>query len=399
MRSDEPETLRIKDFSVHNRSIRALSPSGYGTPYDRFVELDGVPIVGAGQSSIDLETVVVAPWDRKGASGCLIDAGFQITNPSLSQFLDGYVLELPTRGFTKSENGIFEEVFYVVCGTGRTEFTWTDGVVEEVRWRPGALFSVPPNCTRRHRADDGVHARLLGVHSLPGMINLFRDQDFIFSNQASFAATSTSRQWNLDTSSIEFAAISSGATVVQLDQVSDVERLSLVSWNERGYGSTNRMFQFGENGLVAHVSEVPVGMYKKAHHHEGQGGVGGFILSPRGRGYTLSWDTSSPKFAEAEDCAKVEWRRNVLFHYDTDWFHQHFNTGSEPSRYLAIYAGSSKYPGLGYFRGREGVSVDLEDGGRQVSFEMESNEVFSLFEDALSRTGVQILDPEIWRRT
>jgi len=64
------------------------------------------------------------------------------------------------------------------------------------------------------------------------------------------------------------------------------------------------------------------------------------------------------------------------------WWHQHFNTGPTPSRYLAF-----KYEGVAV-RNSQGVPkswISSRIGGDQIDYADESDEVRSMFTDALSK--------------
>jgi hypothetical protein len=69
-----------------------------------------------------------------------------------------------------------------------------------------------------------------------------------------------------------------------------------------------------------------------------------------------------------------------------DWFHQHFNTGDRPARYLAL-----KFSGRRYFISPEFVpdtaDVDVKLGGRQIEYEDEDTAIHVTFERELVANG------------
>src|SRR5438094_447961 len=49
--------------------------------------------------------------------------------------------------------------------------------------------------------------------------------------------------------------------------IPDVRSLPLFSWEKRGAGGSNIMIELAQNSMGAHISQFPVGTYKKAHRH------------------------------------------------------------------------------------------------------------------------------------
>lgn len=367
------------------------------TPYDRFVLEEGIPVLTEIEQVRDLEKAgPLAPWKRKGGLGAYVDEKFGIVNPSRSQIVDGYICEIPPRSELRAEKYLYEEVIYVVGGKGATTVWVEGGKKHTFEWQAGSVFGIPLNAYHQHFNASAAPARFFGVTLAPGMINLFHNTDFVFANPFRFTDRFADEEDFFDPEKgTVFNAMSTGAKVWECNLVSDVRNMELWPWKERGAGGGNRMFQFRGNSLIAHVSEVPQGTYKKAHYHEGQGGLGGFILIPKGEGYTLNWH-GSIKWSEASEKQKVDWSGNQLFLYETDWFHQHFNTADDPSRYLAIYPGSSKYPGFGYYQDRARISIDTSRGGRQVSYEDEDPAIMRMFTEDLARHGRKPVDPALW---
>ena len=88
---------------------------------------------------------------------------------------------------------------------------------------------------------------------------------------------------------------------------------------------------------------------------------------------------------EGEEPRHYPWEVGTLIVPPNMWFHQHFNTGSAPARYLAF-----KYEGVA-FRNAQGVPkawISRRIGGDQIDYADESQEVRTRFADALSGHGI-----------
>jgi hypothetical protein len=71
-----------------------------------------------------------------------------------------------------------------------------------------------------------------------------------------------------------------------------------------------------------------------------------------------------------------------------NWFHQHFNTGAEPARYLALKFGGRRYhPNQQW--GGDRADVSLKQGGHQLEYEDENPEVHARFEAELRSHGAE----------
>jgi hypothetical protein len=81
------------------------------------------------------------------------------------------------------------------------------------------------------------------------------------------------------------------------------------------------------------------------------------------------------------------------------WFHQHFNAGSEPARYLALRWGSDKY-GVHAVRMSHGsrASESVEEGGDQIEYPNEDPKIMQIFLEELAKHGAQPQEPvDSWR--
>src|SRR3977135_1360032 len=142
--------------------------------YEQFIETEGVPIHTA-VGVDDLRTAKVAPWARLDAKGAYIRLlGAEDTD-------NGYLLELDPGRSSAPEKHLFEEYFFVLTGRGTCE-VWTEGETpQSFEWQEGSLFSVPLNTLHRlHNGSGSLPARLLAVTTMPIMMNLIHNTEFIF---------------------------------------------------------------------------------------------------------------------------------------------------------------------------------------------------------------------------
>jgi hypothetical protein len=107
----------------------------------------------------------------------------------------------------------------------------------------------------------------------------------------------------------------------------------LVASPNRGNRSANIQFVLGESTIRTHISEVGVGDYKKAHVHE----AGAHIIQLTGDGYSLYW-------YDTDDFRRVDWKFGLLHSPANGEWHQHFNVGDVPGRYLPCSYGNFRYP-------------------------------------------------------
>ena len=91
------------------------------------------------------------------------------------------------------------------------------------------------------------------------------------------------------------------------------------------------MLEMANGSMAAHISEFPIGTYKKAHRH----GPGFNVIIIKGKGFSLFW-------REGEEPKRYDWQDGSVFTPPAMMWHQHFNTGATGARYLPPrLAGSS----------------------------------------------------------
>lgn len=322
----------------------------------------GIPVVG-GYHIEDLKEVEVQPWDWKGARGAFLDLeGTEDTN-------DSYILELPPGGHSNPMKHVYEEMVHVLAGRGSTQI-WQEGrdpVTFE--WSTGSLFAIPLNAKYQHFNGSGQQAaRFISVTSAPLVINLYHNLDFVFDCPFAFLD-----RFGGDADYFNGEGRALQNRIWDTNFIADVRTLPLMEWDARGEGSTNRMIELADSSMAAHVSEFEVGKYKKAHRH----GPGAHVIIIEGEGFSLMWP-------EGEEPQKFDWRPGSVIVPPNQWFHQHFNTGKTPAKYLALRWNSKKYMVFKQYA----VDVSKDKGGSQIESADEDPKIRRLFEDELAKNGV-----------
>lgn len=329
----------------------------------------------------DLLTADVAPWPRLGVSGALVHL------EGRGDFVDCQLIELPPGGQADPQRHLYEEVVYVLAGRGSTTVE-SSGRRDSFEWGTGSLFALPPNVTYRHFNTSGREsARLAAVTSLPLMLKAFHDDAFVFANEFDFSdRLGPASRYRGEG---QFVPVRPGRHQWVTNFVPDLRTFELQAWDNRGVGSSNIKFVLADGTMHAHMSELAVGTYKKAHRH----GPDFHIFPVTGHGYSLFWREGDADFT------RIAWRHGWVYAPPDRVFHQHFNTAPAASRYLAVAYGSIRYPFTSDKRELfGGGDRKLSEGGRQIDYEDEDPRIGQMFRDELVRSGIPP-DPrleEIW---
>lgn len=338
---------------------------GFRSAYEQFLEQEGIPVL-KGFFVEDIWKIELAPWKRMGGVGTYLNLeGGEGIN-------DAYICEIPPGKSLKPQCHMFEELIFVISGHGATTVWREGGRKQTFEWQEGSLFSPPLNTWYQHFNGQGDRpVRLLGMTNAPTVMNLFHNLDFVFNCDYAF----TDRYRSED----DYFSSKGKAIAEKLwdsNFIRDVRSFELKDSRERGANGRGILLEIANNLMSAHISEFPVGTYKKAHRH----GPGAHVLILRGEGYSLLWP-------EGEEPRRYDWREGSIFVPPEMWFHQHFNLGREPARYLALKPFSSrKFPGLSK---QFGPSESVKAGGGQIEYEDEDPEIRRTFERESSKRGVQ----------
>jgi mannose-6-phosphate isomerase-like protein (cupin superfamily) len=358
-------------------------------PYLEWVKGEGVPVIE--DFGVHLPEVATAPWPRYGVNGAAVHL------KGRGDFVSMFVLELAPGTGTAPQRHLYEEVVYVLSGRGSTTIDRGDGRTHSFEWGPRSLFALPLNSAYRHFNGSGsAPARLAITTNLPAVLNMFHNEAFVFANP--FRFDERLGKPNHFSGQGRFIPVRPGQHMWETNFIPDLGAIELKSWDERGKGSKNLMFILADGTMHAHLSEMQVGSYKKAHRH----GPDFHVMCVRGEGYSLLWYEGDPDFR------KVPWRYGTVFAPPDRMFHQHFNTGAHPARYLATAFGSLRYPfteskrraligtsqGQGSGEGQGAVATSVKLGGDQIEFEDQSPRIHALYLEETRKSEVGVpMDP------
>lgn len=352
------------------------SPYFLRDPYREFLRSEGIPVVEA--YSVDCLELPLEPWERVGGLGAYVDL------TGRGDFTSAFVVEIPARGQLNPEQHVFDKVYYVFKGRGSTTIELPNGKKHSFEWGPGSMFGIPINVKHQLFNGSGSEpARLAACTNMPIYLNLTHNLKFIFENPFVFEDRlgDSDRYFRGEG---EFRPVRPGRHQWETNFVPDIRGFELPEWKERGAGGRNIMYTLADSPMHVHLSEFPVGTYKKGHYH----GAGAHIFIVSGQGYSLLWQHGE----DPVNTVRVDWKVGSLYAPpDGPTYHQHFNTAGAPSRYLVMVGvNGSRYPVLESRRRDDEirrVDKSLKDGGRQIEYADEDPRILELFESELAKHG------------
>lgn len=358
------------------------------TSYEEWMKGEGIPIY-EDWGIEDVKDLERKPWARTGGKGAFI-----FLKGSKEYGVSGmYVAEVPPGQSLNPEKHLYEELIYILKGQGATEI-WQEGQSKRsFEWGAGSFFAPPLNTWHRLYNVSREPVLFLAMTTAPIVLDLFHNVDFVFGD--SFAFT--------DRYNSEESYFRVGQPVEQNlrglnhqvwdtnfipDLTTDLARygLSQAKSPSKAEGGISFGFEMSENVLTGHVGDWPVGVYHKAHYH----GPGAVLLGLRSSGYVLLWPKELGihpyRNGHGDQVIKLDWREGSVYSPGDGWFHQHFNTGREPARHIALRTGGAKYR-VGVHR-YVGVVESIKEGGTMIKYEDEDPQIRRDFEAALREAGV-----------
>jgi hypothetical protein len=344
--------------------------------YDDWMESQDVPIY-RGYYIADLRTIELAHWKL-----CDCNAGFiqltgqeGVTSTRVIEVRPGETLTV--RGFA------FDEIAYSLNGYGLTAHVMPDGAKRVFEWQPTSMFLMPRRQPYQLTNADGTKpARLMFFNYLPMAMSTVPDPEFYFDNPL-LSGGSVQKDFYAEARMVKPNEVGQGAYLGKRVYWYGSFFPSMRTWDKmasnahRGAGGTSVYCQFPDTELSAHMSEFASGTYKKAHRH----GPGRAIVIPKGEGYSIMWE-------EGKEKVIIPWHEGSLFVPPDRWFHQHFNIGREPARYLAMH------PPMQFHGHAEKVLDRAKD---QIEYVDEDPAIRERFESELDKRGLKsLIEPRLY---
>lgn len=340
--------------------------------YDEWMEAQGIPVY-RGYYIEDLRTLALGWWDQRQCNSAFIQLVGQegVTSARVTEIPPGKTL--PPLKFA------LDEIVYVVEGRGLTTIWAGEKRPKKTfEWQKHSMFLVPHNYAHQFSNMQGDKpVRLLHYNYMPLTLSGVRDVNFIFGNSYEGPDIQNELDFYSEAKMVEQNALDSswGRRAYWYGNFfPDMRAWDKLDANvRRGAGGRSVYIQFPDSEMSCHMSVFDARLYKKAHRH----GPGRVIVIPAGEGYSIMWEEGKEKIA-------VPWHEASCFVPPNKWFHQHFNAGGEPARYLALH------PPMQFHGHAEKVEDRAKD---QIEYVNEDPWVREKFEAELAKRGLTSLMP------
>jgi quercetin dioxygenase-like cupin family protein len=320
--------------------------------FDDWVAREGLDLM-RGFKVDNVYTVPLKPWARTGGDAV------QIQLDGTGELNAAYVQEIAPGKSLEPQKYLWEELIYVLSGRGATTVWYQGRRKNSFEWQAGSLFTVPLNAWHQHFNVSGDEpTRYIAVTTAPVMMNLIRNDDFIFNNDAIFPERYDSGE-NFFSSEYRIETFNGWDTPTEVAFTNFVADINAIPFHSstRGVGTKSASFEVGHGVLGSHTLQIPGGTFSNIHRH----GPGAHVLWLKGEGYSLVW----PDGGEA-DKVQAFWGPGTLLVPPSWWWHQHAVVSAEPAQYLALKLSSKRHK---VNRLSEGTMRSTRNGGSMLLLE------------------------------
>jgi len=348
-------------------------------PYDKWVESLGVPVFRSYYIE-DLRTLELGRWDQHDCDVAFLQLAGQ------EGVSGAYLIEIPPGKTLPAFRIAIDNLAYVVEGRGLTALWAGDKPKVTFEWQKHSMFLVPANHSYQlTNAQGNQPVRILFTNGLPTAMTAVPNPEFYFESPY----VDLSILYDDD----EFYS----EAKVMKDTTGRMRNVwvcnffpDMLAWDRldpfkgRGAGGRVVWVTFPKSIHGSHMSVFDQGTYKKGHRH----GPGVVIVIPTGEGFSVMW-----KEQGAEKIV-IPWHEGSVFVPPNRWWHQHFNAGAEPARYIALHAPTGMPTGAASFTSTSGERITNREED-QIEYPDEDPWIRQNFEEELARRGVKSRMPEI----
>ncbi|HKA46468.1 MAG TPA: cupin domain-containing protein [Burkholderiales bacterium] len=358
--------------------------------YRQFLKKEGIPVYEGG--AIDVNKVELKPWKRVGALGAYIFL------EGTAGTVDAWVCEIPPGGQTTAGHHLFEEQILVLAGKGRTQFWQRDPKqMLTLEWERGAVFPIPLNARHRHINTGKDPVRMVAITNAPLLIDMFRHTDFIFDNDYVFPERFDGRKDYFSSKpahvypTVERDRSGKGGykghhTHSIVNFVPNIWKAQLYPAGQ-GVEDYDNHLAMSRNTMALHVEQFPTGTYERCHRH----GPGSTIILLDGSGFSMMWpnETGTTPFKDGRDrqVQSTDWKEGTLLVPPLQWYHQHFNSGKVPARFVKLGGWNNDlYPFT--------TTLVSDPGRTEIDYPDEDPRVREIFKERLAASGGEFKMPE-----
>lgn len=368
------------------------------TPYDRFMESEGLPVFrDLGISKV--QNLPLVPWQRMGGRGSYIQLF------GTEGKWGCYVVEVPGSGALNPEKHMYEEIYFVVEGRGTTE-VWQEGGGRRhvFEWQKGSLFSIPVNAMHRIVNASSAPALLLGGTTAPVVLNALNNVDAVFDNPFVFRDRfGEAEDFYKPREEIEPDPVR-GLAMRRTNMMPDIVDCDLPLDNRRSPGYRRvEPFMTG-NSFYLWIGQHENGRYSKAHAHTSAA----VLICIKGKGYTYTWpERLGPtpwQDGKAAEVRRLDYEPVGMVTAapgGARWYHQHFSVSKEPFRLTAWFGPHSpgRDPGPPGAPHTDYTAMELQEGGTAIPYWMEDPFIRREYEAKLREEGVACrMDPTLYEK-
>lgn len=359
------------------------------TTHEQWVESLGLPI-HRGYYVEDVSKVEVGWWQERGCNAAFLQmVGFEEIG------LETKVISIPAGKATLSWRFALDDIFYVVEGRGlATVWQGGEGGRKTFEWQKHSMFVIPRHSfCQLSNAQGDKPATLVSYNQFPFALRAVGDPDFFFNNPYIAHQAALTEDFYSEAKVVPKGG--RGAVNTWYGNFfPDMKAWDkLEPWRGRGAGGYHLDFFFPNAApLFGHMSVFPARTYKNAHYH----GAGAYILIPDGEGYSVIWEKGHDVSKEG---IVAPWHEGSCF--APQMYHQHFNVGAAPARYLVLQRSGGRdveepESRRAFERAKYTESAAERDEGssNQIEYPDEDPWIRQTFEKELAKKGLTSLMPE-----